>query len=134
MWNKPIDVVTRISAHPEPRRISNHFPYDDFRIYEEFPLYHMIAAKSGRFGLSLEKSGRLLSVISFILGGFGIFALSRFLTTPILASISTLLWSISFPVLYYGQSIMSDMSMTAFAIWSFYFLARFLKQTTKKLP
>ncbi|HMO18770.1 MAG TPA: glycosyltransferase family 39 protein [Oligoflexia bacterium] len=129
-WTQPLDTITRISSHPEIKKIEIKEPFSDFRIYEEFPLYHVISALTSIIlNLQPENAGRIISILCFILGGFGLFKLCKVfspLKTYSQESLySLLLWSSSYPITYYGSAIMSDIMMTAFMIWSAYFFILF---------
>lgn len=125
LWNAPLDVVTRVSAHPTPKKLSPDSPYSDFRIYEEFPLYHLLSALLAKIGGGLEDSSSLISALSYALAGLGLFKLCSTFLSSRSAFYALFLWLVSFPVLYYGQAIMSDMSMTAAAIWSIYYFVKY---------
>ncbi len=132
MWKNPIDVVTRLSAHPVPKLISLEAPYSDFRIYEEFPLYHLLSAHLSKSGISLENSSKIISILSFFIASFGIYSLTMAVSSYQSSITATILWCISFPVLYYSQAIMSDIGMTAFTIWGLYFLVKYIRNESYK--
>lgn len=133
MWNKPVDVVTRLSAHPDEKKISLEPPYSDFRIFEEFPMYHILAASISHTGISLENASKLISIFFYVFGSYGLYYICLSAFNKNNAILTLILWSTSFPVLYYGQSIMSDTAMTAFAIWSFYFLIKYQKDNSTRI-
>lgn len=118
LWNKPRDVVTRVvweindagPDHPDVR----------FRIFEEFPLYHLIAGISARVLENSVVAGRLLSLLFFFGAAFGMYLLGRNSISPNVGLLSCLLFITSSPFLYYGQAVMSDMAMTATAIGGVY--------------
>jgi hypothetical protein len=121
-WNAPYDTVARLPA--EARQLEVKKPYSDFRIFEEFPLYHFLAAAVAQLGVSAEDSGRIVSLVFWAVGGCGVCALGRLFSPPLVAALALLLYCCSFPVAYYGVAIMSDTAMVALWSWSLFFLAR----------
>jgi hypothetical protein len=70
-WHLPYDRVTPL---PYPiKTIQVAKPYVDFRVFEEFPLYHLLAAAVSYLGMSVEDAGRILSLLFWALGAIGIY-------------------------------------------------------------
>jgi hypothetical protein len=125
-WSSPYDTVTRLPPSSTPIVVAA--PFSDFCIFEEFPLYHILSALIARLGISSEDAARIVSVIFWALGAFGIHALAR-QNNPTshdarVAWIAILLYCFSFPIAYYGVAIMSDTAMVALWTWSLVFLGR----------
>jgi 4-amino-4-deoxy-L-arabinose transferase-like glycosyltransferase len=123
MWNRPYDVVTRLPD--PPKKLSTAEPFDDFRIYEEPPLYHILSSLLARLsGFSPENSSRLISVGFWTIGAVGMYALGTLGGQALVPIISVLLYCCSFPFAYYGAAIMSDIAMTSMWIWSLVYVGR----------
>lgn len=114
-WTRPRDVVTRVMWLNPPGRLVTD---DDFVVFEEFPLYHLIVAAGTSIFGSAEIFGRVTSLLFMILGGVGLLRLLSRTTETRATQYTLLLYFTSFPVLYYGQAIMSDIAMIACAIWT----------------
>lgn len=121
-WHLPHDRVTPL-PHPI-KTIQVAKPYDDFRVFEEFPLYHLLAAAVSHLGMSVEDAGRILSLLFWGLGAVGIYMVATLAAQPAVAALTLLLYCCSFPVAYYGVAIMSDTAMTTLWIWSLLLLGR----------
>lgn len=92
-----------------------------FNAFEEFPLYHGLAALLVQSGYSPEFSGHILSISLWILSAVGLFMMTSSFFGSTVAHLTAILFLTSFPALYYGQAIMSDIGMLAFLIaflWS----------------
>lgn len=125
-WSLPYDTVTRLP--PADTAIVVAPPFNDFRIFEEFPLYHILSAVIARLGITAENAGRILSLAFWALGACGMYAFGRpGRTFPLhknVAWLTLLLYCCSFPVAYYGVAIMSDTAMVTLWTWSLAFLMR----------
>lgn len=123
-WSLPYDTVTRLP--PAGTRIVVAQPFNDFRIFEEFPLYHMLSGGITRLGIPAEDAGRIVSLLFWTLGAFGVYALAKQSARPVhhenVAWCALLLYCCSFPVAYYGVAIMSDTAMVTLWTWSLVFL------------
>lgn len=109
-WHLPHD---RVAPLPHPiKTIQVAKPYDDFRVFEEFPLYHLLAAAVSHLGMSVEDAGRILSLLFWALGAVGIYMVATLAAQPAVAALTLLLYCCSLPVAYYGVAIMSDTAMT----------------------
>jgi hypothetical protein len=133
-WHKPHDVVTRLPV--SDTKITVAAPFDDFRIFEEPPLYHLISALLSRVGslgarlsqiFSPENAARFVSIAMWAFGAFGIFHLGASTAAPLVATITLFLYCCSFPVAYYGAAIMSDSAMTSMWIWSLVYCGRWAR-------
>lgn len=113
-WSAPKGVVTRVTwgGAGEGR---NKSP-DRFVLYEEFPLYHAVTALIAKFGLNLEASARTVSILSFFMAGYLLCLLVGCRPGLIESQVCLGLFLTSFPLLYYGQAIMSDMAMLAWGL------------------
>lgn len=120
----PKDVASRITWPGAEVHSPSWIPDRRFTIFEEFPLYHLMAAEFSKIGFRIELAGHLISILFFILAALGIMRLTRRDYYSEAGELSLLLASISFMLLYYGQAIMSDMAMTASLIWAIHFLQR----------
>jgi len=120
---RPRDVVTRVTWEPSEGIQDPEDRTERFTIFEEFPLYHLLSAGVGLLINSLEGGGRLLSVFFFFAGLIGLYSLSKRSSNTETALFTITLYVTSFPFLYYGQAVMSDMAMTAAAIWGVNFLS-----------
>jgi|GEM_PF-2825139 len=122
----PRDVVTRVTREPPGETVDSTDRSDRFVIYEEFPLYHILSAALN-WGLNtLEGGARVLSLIFFLFGAIGLYSLTKHTADRQAALYTLSLYATSFPFLYYGQAAMSDMAMTAFAIWGVALLQRYV--------
>ncbi|MCC6220460.1 MAG: hypothetical protein IT291_04370 [Deltaproteobacteria bacterium] len=87
---------------------------DQFTIYEEFPLYHLVVASLSKNPKTHIRLARVLTIAFLGVFLLSIFNISKNLAgtnqTNIFCVLSAL---ISFPILYYGQATMSDMPMAA---------------------
>ncbi len=123
-WSSPYDTVARLP--PGGTSIAVAPPFTDFRIFEEFPLYHILSGVIARLGISAENAGRILSLAFWALGACGVYALGKSGRTPQrhenVAWLALLLYCCSFPVAYYGVAIMSDTAMVTLWTWSLVFL------------
>jgi len=121
-WYQTRDVVTRVTWEKPGEQIDASDREKRFIVYEEFPLYHVLLATISTLGFSLEASGRVLSLVFFFLGGVGLYYVARSILPESVSTFSVLLYLTSFPFLYYGQAIMSDIAMVTCAIWGVCFL------------
>jgi hypothetical protein len=130
-WHKPHDVVTRLPAADKKLAVAP--PFEDFRIFEEPPLYHLVSALLTRLGsigtdsfqiFSPENAARLISIVMWGIGACGIIYLGASSATPLVSTITLILYCCSFPVAYYGCAIMSDTAMTSMWLWSLVYLGQ----------
>jgi hypothetical protein len=112
-WNKPRDVVTRVERGTNSVR---------FQIFEEFPLYHSISAFLGNLLDNNEIAARIVSIFFYFLSAFYLYSLSESIYNKKSAWFALLIYLFSFPYLYYGQAIMSDMAMTSMLMGCCYYL------------
>jgi hypothetical protein len=119
-WLRPVDVVTRLSWLPSEGEKEFIESGDAFVAYEEFPLYHIALSHISKLGLSLEQAGHGLSISMFLLTLLGF---SRLLKSSTEKAIALFIFATSSPLVYYGQAIMSDMSMLCCVVWFFTFRA-----------
>lgn len=125
----PEDVVTRLSWEGELGESVKKNPRLRFVVYEEFPLYQTLAAAVGKaFGNLL--SARLLSIVAFIITALGIFRLSAVCGQR--EHLSLFIFCSSFPYLFYGQAIMSDMWMAASITWFYVYAERWMRSQAAK--
>ncbi len=130
-FSEPKDVVTRVTWQPDNGDIDMQDRSARFIIYEEFPLYHLISAAISILSPTLEGGARLTSVFFFFFGAIGLHSLSRRSANSQTALYTLLLYVTSFPFLYYGQAVMSDMAMVAAAIWGINFLSLYTEKREK---
>jgi len=119
---EPKDVVTRVSWQTPGEAVDPDERSARFTIYEEFPLYHLLSAALSNLTPSLESGGRLISLLLYLLGSVGLYSLAKRSSNTHTAIFTLIIYFSSFPFLYYGQAVMSDMAMTASAIWGINFL------------
>jgi hypothetical protein len=122
-WNQPRDVVTRVERGSDPVR---------FRIFEEFPLYHSISAFMGTLISSNEVGARMVSILFYFLSAFYLYSLTESIYHKKAAWFALLIYLFSFPYLYYGQAIMSDMAMTSMVMGCCYYLDAWNKKGSLK--
>ena len=114
-WTAPRDVVTRIPWIGETSL--SHDRVTPFIAYEEFPLYSILGAKLSRTtGMDLAISLKLISAASAITFIAALFCLVSASSGFESALVSVLLASVSFPFIYYGQAVMSDMLMVSLLV------------------
>ena len=115
----PRDVTTLLSWRSDA---AAPITENSFLFFEEFPLYHLLSAGLGLLGLPLYVAGRALSLTAFLLLTIGLAPLLR----PFCRSeASVFFFTFScFPLLYYGQAVMSDMAMLSCGVWGLVFLAK----------
>ncbi len=131
-WWKPRDVVTRLSWLPKEGEASDNkrresiSSGDAFTAYEEFPLYHLIVAAiaSSTLPPGLETAAHRWSTLMFVLACLGFARLVRDTQEE---PIAEFVFFTSFPLVYYGQATMSDMSMLCCVVWFFTLRARATK-------
>jgi len=121
-FTEPKDVVTRVSWQKPGDVVDPDERSARFTIYEEFPLYHLLSAALSNLTPSLESGGRLISLLFYLLGSAGLYSLAKRSSNTQTALFTLIIYYTSFPFLYYGQAVMSDMAMTASAIWGINFL------------
>ena len=88
-----------------------------FLNYQEFPLYHLLAAQLGRVMPSLEVASRVLSLLFWLLQWWALARLFRGQGRHVQLC-ADLLYFTSCAGLYYGQAIMSDIAMAAAGAWA----------------
>jgi uncharacterized membrane protein YqjE len=101
--------------------VSQSHTSQHFLNYQEFPLYHSIAALvawcGDSLGISLEVAARLVTIAFWALQ-WG--ALRRLVRERKLLErgVMHLLYGASFAITFYGQAIMSDIAMAAIGAWA----------------
>lgn len=132
-WYETRDVTTRVTWEKEGTAIDGDDRYQRFIVYEEFPLYHILAAALadgidvGDVSSGISSSvlaSRALSLVFFLATVAGLLcrkgpliAGERFFLLFIIAS--------SFPLVYYSTAPMSDVAMTCAMVYSCLFLEKY---------
>lgn len=122
-WNHQRDYVARISNK------SN----DQFRIFEEFPLYSSASALIANYITSNTiVAGKLLSISCFIFLVISTHKLARLIENDVSARISILFLLTSSPFIYYGQAVMSDIQMSLFVALGHFYIEKANEKFEKK--
>jgi hypothetical protein len=113
----PTGVIARVTTPV----VAGSTPEERFFNFQEFPLYHGIAALVatllGWMGVSLEVAGRLVSILFWALQWCALRRLMRE-RQYLERSLVDLVYLCSFALVYYGQAIMSDVAMAAMGAWA----------------
>ena len=110
---RPTGVITRVTTPVTPGESID----DRFLNFQEFPLYHGLAALVAFLGLSFEVSGHFVSIIFWAIQWIALKQLVRD-RSPLERHSIDLVYLTSFAVTYYGQAIMSDIAMAAVGAWA----------------
>lgn len=105
--------------------------------YQEFPLYHLVSALIFKFLNNLEAASRIISIVFWLLAAYLVFKIGKSITQEISTEkscgyLSLIFYLCSFPFIYYGQAIMSDMAMTSMSIACLFFILKFNQSESKK--
>jgi hypothetical protein len=104
-----------------------------WKIPFEFPLYQMFAGFLSRFsGLSVEASGRLVSITFFVLSGFVLYRICRMFFS---AGVSLFVYAIflfNSHNLEYGSSVLIEYCAVFFSLTGFYFALRYCQAFLRK--
>lgn len=110
---QPTGVIARVTTAMTPGSTID----ERFLNFQEFPLYHGIAALLGYLGVSLEVAGHLVSILFWALQWGALRRLIRE-RQPFERLLVDIVYLGSFALTYYGQAIMSDMAMAATGAWA----------------
>jgi len=116
-----------------PFRIETPVLGPPWRIPFEFPLYQMISGLLSRLsGMSVEVSGRLVSLTFFILAGLVLLKISRMFISTQASTVVFAIYLFNSHNLEYGSSVLIEYCAVFFSLLSFYLALRFCKSLLKK--
>ncbi|KKR25926.1 MAG: hypothetical protein UT58_C0029G0006 [Microgenomates group bacterium GW2011_GWC1_39_7b] len=101
--------------------------------FVEFPIYNGLHALLVQVsGLTIEKAGRLLSVILSVVGLLGMWFLARLIWDDLTAILIIGFASVNAYWVYYSRVILPEPLMITSATWALYFLVRYIFFNEKK--
>lgn len=104
-----------------------------WKIPFEFPFYQMIAGFLSRFsGMTVESSGRLVSILFFILSGYMIYKIGRGFFSSGVCVLILALYLFNAHNLEYGSSVLIEYCAVFFSLAGFYFATRFCQSYLRK--
>lgn len=104
-----------------------------WKIPFEFPLYQMIAGFLSRFsGLSVEASGRLVSITFFVLSGYVLYRICKMFFSVGVSLLVYAIFLFNSHNLEYGSSVLIEYCAVFFSLTGFYFALKYCQAFLKK--